>query len=733
VVKYLFDERIPRWLLPAVWCAFAAFATCVAIAGWIFESRTERVVRASVDEQLRIAVTMAAELFPRDLRGRATSAEAISKDEDQRNTALATRLCRDARIAYLYGLFKAEDGHVRTLWSSDDNGEVGTSNGEWYWESYDDCATAAVESMMAGEGLRFATYGDRWGHFRGAYLGQRDSAGRPYVVGADIAMSQLDATLTSNRRNVALAVSGAGLAGLLLAIGLHLLIRRLDVARRDLDLLAEVARATGHAVLLADAEGVVRWANEACRHHLARDAAALLGQPLRELLAAAPAETLANAMLQGGSCDLAGPGAPAADWLQADLRQVTHPRGSSWTVCLLHDLSQRRATEQELRRARGEAERTAAAKSAFLANISHEIRTPLNGMLGMTDLLLDGKDLTPRQRELLGVSRRSGEELLELLTNILDLTKMEAQAMTIDPRPCDLVGLVQDAASLFRAGAESRNLTIDVHTGGLARLWVRADPVRMRQMLANLIGNAVKFTEHGGITATLTAVPDGTALTAMAGMAVTIAITDTGVGIPQDRQDELFQPFAQVDASLARRAGGSGMGLAISRRLVGLMGGTLELQSGAGIGSTFTIRLRLDTANGSFEERPGLKAGARRGRVLIADGNRNSRTVASLMLRKLGVLEIEQADDAAGAVAASTGSPCDLILLDVALPGGAEALRHALQLSASSSRPVPMIAVVDPGVSPPSGYAGCVVRPLTAETLRPLLDRWCPTLPGPTA
>ena len=702
-----------------LWGLFAVYVAGVGFISWHFDRSTERMVREQIDAQLRIGVNLAVAAFPAELRARAEDPGSIPLAEDRLYMQRANDLCRSSGLAYLYAMY-LDGEEVKQLWSNDFDDELGEGPETWFGRVYVGAAEAAKTAIRQGAGLHYETYRDEYGEFRGAYLGLADAAGRTWAIGADLTLSEVNATLARNRRHVLWAGIGGLLAGLFLAGGLHVVLRQLGRARRDLGLLAEVAHATGHAVLLADPKRNVVWANAACAHHLGVDSGKAVGRPLGWLLSSAEPEVLRRVLEAGGSCELAGPGKPGASWLLADIRPVPHPGGPPWLICLLRDLTEHQVVEAELRQARERAEAAAAAKTAFLANMSHEIRTPLNGMLGMTGLLLEG-NLDPRRRELVEVVHRSGEALLQLLGDILDLSKMEAQAMRIESHPCEVAAVVADVVALFRPSAEAKGLAISLACEPPGAHWLQVDPLRLRQVVGNLVGNAVKFCEHGGITVRLGSQPSSSGHRRLV-----LAVQDTGIGIPLGRQDELFKPFVQIDNSLTRRAGGTGLGLAISRRLVELMGGSISLVSEAGVGSTFTVELDLAEVAHPSDLHPSQPRAQRRGRVLVAEGRRTNRTVASLLLRGQGVREVEQCEDAAETVAQAVASSCDLVLLDLELPGGAGQVRAALRAASSSSHPIPLIVVLAAGDDLPEGYDGCLIRPVTAESLRPLLDRYCP-------
>src|SRR5256884_6897313 len=290
-------------------------------------------------------------------------------------------------------------------------------------------------------------------------------------------------------------------------------------------------------------------------------------------------------------------------------------------VALYEDISDRKAAEAAMREARDLAERVARARSAFLANMSHEIRTPMNAVLGFVELVLD-TELAPEQRRALELVRTSSEALLTILNDILDYSKIEAEHLELEAIPFDLPKVVHATATLLAVRAREKHLELTVDVPPDVPQMVRGDPTRVRQVLMNLIGNAIKFTDQGEVAVSAGVVGNDGDL-----MAVRFRVRDTGIGISAEQQATIFQGFTQADASTTRRYGGTGLGLAISRRLVGLMGGELAVTSELGRGSafTFTLAFPIAVAAPSAAARAAVTLGGRR--LLVVDDNETNRRI----------------------------------------------------------------------------------------------------------
>jgi two-component system, sensor histidine kinase and response regulator len=334
---------------------------------------------------------------------------------------------------------------------------------------------------------------------------------------------------------------------------------------------------------------------------------------------------------------------------------------------IARDVTERAAVRAALEAARREAERTAVAKSAFLANMSHEIRTPLNGILGMVELLLD-TSLDHEQRRAAELVRESGQALLTVINDILDFSKIEAGRMELEQAEFDLHALVNSTARLLGVRCYERGLELVCEVQAEVPHRVLGDPGRIRQVLNNLVSNAVKFTHDGevAVTASLERLGGDTAW-------VRISVRDTGIGIPEEKQEAVFEEFTQVDVTTTRQYGGTGLGLAISRRLVTLLGGSLGLRSEPGRGSefSFTVPLRVVAGDGpAVTRRP--EASLEGVRLLIIDDNSTNRRITGDMLRSAGAV-VQEAESARAGLAAlrrarGEGAPYQVAILDGHMP-----------------------------------------------------------------
>ena len=412
-------------------------------------------------------------------------------------------------------------------------------------------------------------------------------------------------------------------------------------------------------------------------------------------------------------------------WVQAATEVVRDTEGHpERTVGVLRNIDKQKRSEMALGKAKEAAEAANRAKSEFLANMSHEIRTPLNGVMGVASALAR-TGLDANQREMVGLIETSARTLEALLSDVLDLARVELGRMTLAYEPFDLPRCLTDVAALFQPSAEAKGLDLVVDIGPGVEGVFLGDAARVRQVLSNLVSNAVKFTSRGHVRLGASALrtPDG--------IEARLSVKDSGIGFDEETKARLFGRFEQADGSITRRYGGSGLGLAISRQLADLMGGGLDVASAPGAGSAFTFTLPLTrsaqtpAADAPEAPRHGAAAADRPLRVLLAEDHPVNRRVAQLMLEAAGV-DLTSVENGAEAVEAWRLGDFDLILMDMQMPvmDGLTAIREIRAEERRIGRPPVQIHALTANAMPEhaqasfeAGADGHLTKPITADGL----------------
>ncbi len=517
-------------------------------------------------------------------------------------------------------------------------------------------------------------------------------------------------------------------------------------------------------IVIFDERGRIESFNKAAEQLFGEGAGAAIGLDIRSMIPAL-ARCMDPASAEGGRsspatgpCILRGEGVglrrDGTDFpLELSVSKIKLGRVPIFT-CIVHDISDRRKAEEALGVAAA-AQAASRAKSQFLANMSHEIRTPMNAVLGMSEMLLD-TELTPTQRRFAESVHRSGEALLKIIDGILDFSKIEAGKLELECIDFKLRELTGEVTQLLAAGASKKGLEFSCRVAQDVPDALRGAPSQLRQVLINLVGNAIKFTDRGQVAIRVSRldVQTGNPAADVAGAAPStgtatllhFAVADTGIGIAQSVQERLFQAFVQADSSTTRRYGGTGLGLAISKELVEKMGGRIGVRSALGEGAEFWFSVRLESAPRSGlasapEASDAAQASGLNGvRVLLAEDNPVNQDVARTMLESLGC-QVCVVDNGAKALAALETTQFDIVLMDRQMPemDGFDAtakirarrlLRPRQALNTAAPVRLPIVGLTasalngDREICIAAGMDDYLAKPFRRDALRLVLERW---------
>lgn len=419
-------------------------------------------------------------------------------------------------------------------------------------------------------------------------------------------------------------------------------------------------------------------------------------------------------------------------WVECTFKALKDENGHvDDVVVVIRDMTQRRVLEDQVIEAKERAEKAAQAKSEFLANMSHELRTPLTSVIGFSGLLQGSEALPAEERTYVERIATASEALLGVINDILDYSKLEANAIEMDPEPFQVAALVDGAAAIVEGQCQAKGLSLKVVADAAMPEVLTGDAGRLRQVMLNFLSNAVKFTGKGGVTLRVGGAPDPDGR-----WRLRVAVTDTGIGIPAEKIEVLFERFSQADASTTRVYGGTGLGLAISRRLIEIMGGEIGVDSKPGEGATFWFETPLIQGGSAAglaggEDEMAASGGLAGGRILMADDAPGNRELVSAILRGLG-LEIDMVCDGAEAVQAMQTGSYDLVLMDVHMPvmDGLTATREIRRMQAGSGHRTPILALTANVQADQvarcldSGMDGHLAKPIQIPELAGALAHW---------
>lgn len=508
--------------------------------------------------------------------------------------------------------------------------------------------------------------------------------------------------------------------------------------------LALLAENLTDAILRVDAEGVITYASPSVMAVLGLSPEDFIGNPVSKRVHPEAADEIAAVehRLNSGEAEkerftyrrYLDDGEGEAVYIEADCAVARNAETGEreGIVVSARDVTHRVLLESQLKRARSHAENAARAKAQFLANMSHEIRTPMNGVLGFAELL-QRRDIDEESARYAELIERSGRSMMMLLNDILDLSKIETGQLKVTSETFDITRLARDCVELHQAQAERKGVSLGLTEGADIPSLISSDPLRLRQIMLNLIGNAVKFTESGGIEVAV----------ARKQTQLVISVEDSGIGIDESRLGMIFDPFVQAESSTTRRYGGTGLGLSISRQLAELLGGSLSVDSMPGIGSRFTLRLPIVEVKQSVAAALGHRRRATdiamppKGRILLAEDHDVNRMLVTAMLEDLGQ-EVTLSHDGAAAIEAATSGlgqapPFDLVLMDIQMPGcDGYAATRAIRAAGIPPESLPIIALTanaypeDVLAAQMAGMQAHLAKPLVFEDLAAVLARWLP-------
>lgn len=520
-------------------------------------------------------------------------------------------------------------------------------------------------------------------------------------------------------------------------------ITALKHAQEELVKLSLVASKTDNTVIITDKDGYIEWVNDGF--------VKLTGYTLDEVLGKKPGQILQGPLSDVSTAQrisaLLRDQKPFTEeiiyyhkngrpyWVSMSVTPIFDERGQLIRyISIESDITERKKAEVALQQAKEAADSANQAKSEFLASMSHEIRTPMNAIIGMAELLWE-TPLTPEQRRYVHVFRSAGETLLNLINDILDLSKVEAGQVHLESIPFDLVQLIDKTCEVMAMRAHEKGLELACHIAPQVPTTLVGDSTRLRQVLVNLIGNAIKFTEKGEVIVEIKVsdpVPSASFDGESQNTYLLFCVRDTGIGIAPEKLDLIFEKFSQADTSTTRKYGGTGLGLTISKRLVELMGGRMWVESVPGKGSSFFFTARFGVHSEALTREDAIEVDIKGMRILVVDDNATNRMILRETLTQWGGLvgEVESGQEAITELktAQHRGEPYELVLLDYRMPGmdGFQVAKEAKRGSVLAGTTIMMLTSDSGGSdiarSRELGIAECLIKPIKRAELRDAIN-----------